>query len=187
MPHTATSGFRRVVTGIADDGRSVVVSDGPCSEIFGPADDPHLVNFWATGALPMDYRGGANEAHATMPLSPTKGGVVFRFFRVAPEPEGGGNEASARAAAAAYFHAIGSSNDLRTDGRHAGFHQTETIDFIVLLHGEVTLLLDDADVPLKPFDVVIQRGTRHAWVNHGTETALLMAVLASAQDGATDA
>lgn len=183
MASDGTGGFRRVVTGIRDDGRSIVVSDGPCTELFGPANNPHLVNFWATGALPMDYRDAANEAHATMPLAPPEGGVAFRFFRVPPESADRRSEATARAAAAAYFHALGSSDDLVTDGRHPAFHQTETIDFIVLLHGEVTLLLDEADVPLKPFDVVIQRGTRHAWVNTGSDTALLMAVLASGRDG----
>ena len=56
-------------------------------------------------------------------------------------------------------------------------HQTETIDYIILLKGEVTLLLDQDEVELQPFDAVVQRGTNHAWVNHGTEPALLIAVL----------
>ncbi len=56
-------------------------------------------------------------------------------------------------------------------------HKTETIDYIVLLKGDVTLILDEEEVNLKPFDVVIQRGTNHAWVNNGTEPALLIAVL----------
>ena len=56
-------------------------------------------------------------------------------------------------------------------------HKTETIDYIVLLKGDVTLILDEEEVNLNPFDVVIQRGTNHAWVNNGTEPALLIAVL----------
>ena len=56
-------------------------------------------------------------------------------------------------------------------------HKTETIDYIILLKGDVTLILDEEDVDLKPFDVVVQRGTNHAWVNNGTEPALLIAVL----------
>ncbi|MDE5082914.1 MAG: hypothetical protein O4859_17300 [Trichodesmium sp. St18_bin1] len=46
-------------------------------------------------------------------------------------------------------------------------HKTKTIDYIILLKGDVTLLLDDDQVQLKPFDVVVQRGTNHAWVNNG--------------------
>ena len=56
-------------------------------------------------------------------------------------------------------------------------HQTKTIDYIILLNGDVTLLLDKDEVRLKPFDTVVQRGTNHAWVNNGNEPALLIAVL----------
>jgi quercetin dioxygenase-like cupin family protein len=56
-------------------------------------------------------------------------------------------------------------------------HKTKTIDYIILLDGDVSLLLDDDEVKLNPFDVVVQRGTNHAWVNNGTEPALFIAVL----------
>ena len=56
-------------------------------------------------------------------------------------------------------------------------HKTKTIDYIILLSGDVTLLLDEDEVRLKPFNVVVQRGTNHAWVNNGNEPALLIAVL----------
>ena len=56
-------------------------------------------------------------------------------------------------------------------------HKTKTIDYIILLEGDVTLILDEDEVQLKPFNVVVQRGTNHAWVNNGTEPALLIAVL----------
>ena len=56
-------------------------------------------------------------------------------------------------------------------------HKTNTIDYIILLKGDVTLLLDEDEVNLKPHDVVVQRGTNHAWVNNGREPALLIAVL----------
>ena len=56
-------------------------------------------------------------------------------------------------------------------------HKTETVDYIILLKGDVTLILDEEEIDIKPFDVVVQRGTNHAWVNNGTEPALLIAVL----------
>ena len=56
-------------------------------------------------------------------------------------------------------------------------HKTETVDYIILLKGEVNLILDEEEVALKPFDVVVQRGTNHAWANNGSEPALLIAVL----------
>ena len=66
--------------------------------------------------------------------------------------------------------------------RHPAMHKTRTIDYVVLLSGEVTLLLDKGEVDLKPFDVVVQRGTNHAWVNKGKEPALIAAVLIDAKD-----
>ena len=72
--------------------------------------------------------------------------------------------------------------ECRTDTtRHPGMHKTRTIDYVVLLSGEVTMLLDKGEVDLKPFDVVVQRGTSHAWVNKGKEPALLAAVLIDAK------
>ena len=53
-------------------------------------------------------------------------------------------------------------------------HKTRTVDYIILLSGNVTMLLDDDEVDLEPFDVVVQRGTNHAWVNHGEQEALLI-------------
>jgi mannose-6-phosphate isomerase-like protein (cupin superfamily) len=66
---------------------------------------------------------------------------------------------------------------LTDTSRHPGMHRTRTIDHVVLLSGEVTMLLDKGEVELKPFDVVVQRGTSHAWVNKGKAPALLAAVL----------
>ena len=53
-------------------------------------------------------------------------------------------------------------------------------DYIILLNGDVTLLLDEDEVRLKPFNVVVQRGTNHAWINNGSEPALFIAVLIDA-------
>jgi quercetin dioxygenase-like cupin family protein len=69
----------------------------------------------------------------------------------------------------------------RITSRHPGMHKTRTIDYVVLLSGEVTLLLDKREVDLKPFDVVVQRGTSHAWVNKGKEPALIAAALIDAK------
>ena len=61
--------------------------------------------------------------------------------------------------------------------RNAAMHETDTIDYIILLKGDVTLILDEEEVKLQPHDVVVQRGTNHAWVNNGSDPALLIAVL----------
>ena len=79
------------------------------------------------------------------------------------------------------FAAMDASDALVDVSRHPAMHKTRTVDYIILLSGKVTLLLDDDEVALEPFDVVVQRGTNHAWVNHGDEEALLIAVLVDAE------
>ena len=72
---------------------------------------------------------------------------------------------------------MGAAHERVDTSRHPAMHKTKTIDYIILLKGDVTLLLDEDEVRLKPFNVVVQRGTNHAWVNNGNEPALLIAVL----------
>jgi Uncharacterized conserved protein, contains double-stranded beta-helix domain len=72
---------------------------------------------------------------------------------------------------------MGASHERVDTTRHPAMHKTKTIDYIILLDGDVTLLLDEDEVRLKPFNVVVQRGTNHAWVNNGDKPALLIAVL----------
>ena len=79
--------------------------------------------------------------------------------------------------AADAFEKIGAAHHRVDTTKHPAMHKTETIDYIILLKGDVTLILDEEEIDLKPFDVVVQRGTNHAWVNNGSEPALLIAVL----------
>ena len=60
-------------------------------------------------------------------------------------------------------------------------HRTRTVDYIILLQGEVTLLLDEGEVDMKPLDAVVQRGTNHAWENRGSEPAVLAGILIDAE------
>ena len=79
--------------------------------------------------------------------------------------------------AAEAFEKIGAAHHRVDTTKHPAMHKTDTIDYIILLKGDVTLILDQEEVDIKPFDVVIQRGTNHAWVNNGNDPALLIAVL----------
>ena len=109
-------------------------------------------------------------------MSPPDGGTKFRYFQINPLPEGVAEEILQELAADA-FEKIGAGHHRVDTRKHPAMHKTETIDYIILLKGDVTLILDNEEVDLKPFDVVVQRGTNHAWVNNGDEPALLIAVL----------
>ena len=95
---------------------------------------------------------------------------------MAPTPAGATRE-ELEAGMAAAFEQIDATHERPDTTRHPGMHKTKTIDYIILLSGNVTLLLDNDEVQLQPFDVVVQRGTNHAWVVDGTESALFIAVL----------
>jgi Uncharacterized conserved protein, contains double-stranded beta-helix domain len=108
-----------------------------------------------------------------------KNGTKFRYFKINPTPEGVPLEMLEELAADA-FKKIGAENERVDTTKHPTMHKTKTIDYIILLEGDVTLLLDEDEVRLKPFDVVVQRGTNHAWLNNGSDPALFIAVLIDA-------
>jgi quercetin dioxygenase-like cupin family protein len=66
-------------------------------------------------------------------------------------------------------------------GSAAVMHRTETLDYAIVIAGEIVMELDDSSVTLQAGDVVIQRGTNHAWVNRGSEPAYVAFVLIDAQ------
>jgi uncharacterized cupin superfamily protein len=65
--------------------------------------------------------------------------------------------------------------------RHFGMHRTESIDYAVIMSGEIDMFLDDSEVHLKAGDVVVQRGTNHAWVNRGDEPCKIAFILIDAK------
>ena len=109
-------------------------------------------------------------------MSPSKGGTKIRYFQINPIPEGVPAEVI-EASTAAAFEKMGAAHHRVDTSRNAAMHETDTIDYIILLKGDVTLVLDEEEIKVNPHDIVVQRGTNHAWVNNGTEPALLIAVL----------
>jgi len=66
--------------------------------------------------------------------------------------------------------------------RHAHMHRTRSIDYAIVLSGEIDMLLDDSEVHLKAGDMLVQRGTIHAWVNHGKEPCRIAFILIDAKE-----
>jgi hypothetical protein len=163
--------FRRIVTGHDAEGKSIVVIDGPPSA-FGA--------FWQSQVTPADNSTMADAAQSVRTLEPPPAGSIFRYALIPPE-DPNVSPKEREAAIARMFAQMGAEHCRSDTTRHPGTHKTHTIDYIILLSGQVTLLLDKGEVDLKPFDVVVQRGTNHAWVNKGKEPALLGAVLIDAR------
>ena len=167
--------MRRIITGHNENGKSIISIDGPPARSMGE-DAGGLFEIWNTDGSGLETKSDVDRADIDIMLSPVKDGTKFRYFQINPTPEGVPWEVLQDAAAEA-FERIGAAHHRIDTSKHPAMHKTETIDYIILLQGDVSLLLDEEEVRLQPFDTVVQRGTNHAWVNHGNEPALLIAVL----------
>jgi mannose-6-phosphate isomerase-like protein (cupin superfamily) len=167
--------MRRIITGHNKEGRSIITLDGPPARSIGE-DVGGLFEIWNTDGNIIDTTDAIDRADSDIILSPPKNGSKFRYFQINPTPEGVPMELMQEIAADA-FEKIGAAHHRVDTSKHPAMHKTDTIDYIILLKGDVTLILDEEEVRLKPHDVVVQRGTNHAWANNGAEPALLIAVL----------
>jgi hypothetical protein len=162
--------FRRLVTGRDASGRSVLLEDAQVLE--GRLGN---FNFWRTqpAAAAVDI----DLVRREFPFFAEPGGTVFRVFRL-PVSTPGMTLQESRELSAAFFSEIAVPSCRVDTSRHPLMHVTPTTDYIMLLSGEVSLLLDEGEpIPLKPFDAVVQRNTNHAWINTGSEPAILLAVM----------
>jgi mannose-6-phosphate isomerase-like protein (cupin superfamily) len=133
-----------------------------------------------TDATPVNNTGSGDAGLHVRKLEPPPGGSIFDSRPSRPKiPRC--RTSSANVKTAKLFAQMDAAHCCSDTSRHPGMHKTRTIDYVVLLSGEVTLLLDKGEVDLKPFDVVVQRGTSHAWVNKGKEPALIAAALIDAK------
>ena len=167
--------MRRIITGHDKNGKSIITLDGPPARSIGE-DVGGLFELWNTDGNQVISSDMIDRADDEIILSPPREGTKFRYFQINPLPKGVPDEILQEIAADA-FEKVGAAHHRVDTTKHPAMHKTETVDYIILLKGDVTLILDEEEVDLKPFDVVVQRGTNHAWVNNGTEPALLIAVL----------
>ena len=156
---------RRVVTGLSASGQSTILLDSAIGNVIDDSDGAEgtlaLAELWSTAESPIDNRGSQDQARPHFELLPDKQGSLLRFFEIAPEPpgtaqSGGGAES------------------------HPGFHTTDTLDYIIVLEGEVVAMLEAGETVLRPGDVLIQRGTNHAWSNRSTKPCRMAAVMLDA-------
>ncbi len=166
---------RRVVTGHDANGKAIVVSDGaaPFVHVNPRNNIDTATDIWRTGDMPATIV--TNIADHDEPTLgprrqlPTGNGTVVRINRFAPESDAIRNMSveEARGAFAALGNEGGST--FGRGGRHPMMHRTETIDYAIVLSGEITMLVDDDEVLLKAGDVLVQCGTNHAWSNRSTD------------------
>lgn len=154
-----TTAPRRVVTGHTSDGVSVVLSDGPVPVSRDlPEDGVSFHEIWNTEGAPARITATENteptERDLTVP--PPHRGTKIRINEFRP-------------------------GHIDEHGLQSPVHRTASIDYGIILDGEITLVLDDSEVTVRAGDIIIQRGTDHAWVNRGTTTARVAFILVDAE------
>jgi hypothetical protein len=168
--------MRRVITGDDAQGKSVVIIDGGPSSTIGDPNLGGLFEIWEDAASgPLEPRDHKDLGTKRPVLGPRSGNVQVRWFVVTPPPEGV-PKAQLDAAVRARFADFDGAHHIIDQTRHPAMHETHSIDVICLLQGDVSLILEGSETRIKPGQVVIQRGTNHAWQAHGGP-ALLLAVL----------
>jgi mannose-6-phosphate isomerase-like protein (cupin superfamily) len=171
---------RRVVTGHDADGKTIVISDGPAPFVHVNAVNPewYSTDIWRTKETPARIATAAAEPTlGPRRQLPDKRGPVLRINHFPPE-----NEAVRQMdpqASRAAFAALGNEKaaTFGRGGRHPLMHRTETIDYAIVLSGQITMVLDDVDVELGAGDIVVQCGTNHAWSNRSNAPCVVAFVL----------
>ncbi len=172
---------RRVITGFDKDGKSYFESDS--------ASEPHVnplrpamrsYNVWGTSAIPcpMEEPDQSGKVHGIMP---PKNGSVLHIIDYPPEPADAKERekylAEMRERVKSANRAPESGVRRFPDGPHPGMHETDTIDYAIVLSGEIYAIMDKGETLLKTGDVLMQRGTPHGWSNRSGEYCRVAFVL----------
>ncbi|KHK97457.1 hypothetical protein LK09_11915 [Microbacterium mangrovi] len=171
---------RRIVTGHDDSGASIVVDDGPVpvSRVL-PDDGVAFHEVWATDTAPAVIRAGAEDPTVPTPSPAAAGAAPGASGRVGPgaitvPPSAHGTRIRINEFLPGH---------LDEHGRQSPVHRTESIDYGIVLDGEITLILDQSEVTARAGDIVVQRGTDHAWANRTDTVARVAFVLVGGEFG----
>ncbi len=173
---------KRLITGHDEDGNSVILDHAPAdATLIDDATGQGAAEIWVSPTIPESFALPEIRKRAPMVLAPPQGGLCSRLFAVAPGRIEPADFASAREAVRATYAAIDGADVLIESDRHPAMHRTRTIDLVVVIQGELTLILDKEEAVLRPGDSVVQRGTAHAWANYGEELAVAFVALIDAE------
>ena len=175
--------IRRVVTGHNADGKAIFSSDSHAPNVIAHPTRPGYFStqIWTTRATPAPVGHEPDPTTEKLPLAPPANGTTIRVVEFPPEP------ASVHAMSAddarAAFAAIGGrdASTFKPGALHPFMHRTESIDYGLVLVGEIYLVLDDTETLLRAGDVVVQRGTNHAWSNRSNKPCQMAFVLVDGQ------
>jgi mannose-6-phosphate isomerase-like protein (cupin superfamily) len=168
---------RRVLTGHDADGKSTIIADGFAANMKEmPAGSGLAVTeLWET-SVPADNAGARDAGDRKVRLEPPKNGTLFRIVEFPPDAHWQ-NRADARD----WAKALDATHAPDRSSSDPMMHKTNTVDYIVVLKGEIHAILDKSETLLKPGDVFVQRGTNHSWSVRGNEPCIIAVVLVDAK------
>ena len=168
---------RRVVTGHDADGKSMFLMDGLAPNVKEMASMPGLAltDLWETKAAPARNEGAADNADRPVRLEPPRNGTILRIVEFPPD-----SDWRSRADAREAFGSIGAGHARDRQSSDPMMHKTATVDYIIVLRGEIHAIMDAGETLLKAGDILVQRGTNHSWSVRGNEPCIIAAVLVSA-------
>lgn len=170
---------RRFVTGFNDKGETIVEIDDVASNVMEVNGWPgaFITEIWTTDEMPVNNKGSIDRGARPIRHDPMPGGTIFRIVEIPPEKDVGVIDTTA-AFAAMGSHNVPSASDQE---KHRSMHFTHSIDYLVVISGEMHMVMEDGEVLLTPGSVVVQRGTKHAWANRSDKPCVIAAVLVDAE------
>ena len=170
-----TTPVRRIVTIDDADGRSTAIQDGPSPDVRTDPARPgySATRIWVTDRTPARITGVRETLHLPHTIEPPKQGSVCRTVTFPPDAGWKGKVGAAEVQA--YFKSMGSpgASTYSEKAPHPYMQKTRTLEFCIVLEGEIVLVLDTQEVKLKAGEIVVQRGTNHAWSNRSNKPAVV--------------
>ncbi|MEA3180152.1 MAG: hypothetical protein QOI59_3675 [Gammaproteobacteria bacterium] len=176
--------FRRIVTGHNAAGLAIIQSDAPPPRVkkLG-ATGPTFYEVWNTTDTPAPIdRSSGEPPEKELTLAPPRRGTRIRVLDIPPETDETRNISPEEARE--HFAEIGAAKALRHGSgaaRHPFMHRTETVDYGIVLEGEIVLIVDEGETLVKAGDIVVQRGTNHGWANRSGKNCRIAFILIDGQ------
>jgi hypothetical protein len=169
----AASDIRRVVTGLDANNKSIVQFDSRMMLAPGQY-GLNSTNLWVTSTYPLGFSFKDDTSAIPVGVSPLDNGTKFRVVEFPPLDAA----TEAKMDPNYLMKAVGDRAPVRgVPVTHPLMHRTRSVDYAVVMSGEIDMMLDDTTVHLKPGDVIVQQATNHAWVNRGKEMCRILFVL----------
>jgi len=171
------SRVRRVLTGHDADGKSTIIADGFAANMkeMPPGSGLAVTELWET-SVPADNAGRQDAGNRKVRLEPPQNGTLFRIVEFPPDAQW-----QSRPDARDWAKALDATHAPDRSSHDPMMHKTSTVDYIVVLKGEIYAIVDKGETLLKPGDVFVQRGTNHSWSVRGNEPCIVAVVLVDAK------